>query len=251
MRHTNVLGVLVICSIGITAIAAQCLSADDKTPIDRDAKSRLYKGHQLFTLDFLSNLNKAKPNENVFFSPYSLYHALLLAYMGSKNKTEDTLKKTLQLHWTDKKVDVMNAYRFEKSQREKRAETSKVDFRSVDRLYFDRGVELKDCMQNFFHDELEMLDFAQNSEESRLQINNWVENVTDHHIKDLLIPGSVSPFTKSVLANAAYFKGDWAKKFNASNTKKEIFYTSPEKNEFVEMMSQTGTFNHGKSLMKI
>lgn len=71
---------------------SQCLSKDDSKQFKNEAKTRLYKGQQIFTVNFLAALNRAVPNENLFFSPYSVYHALLLAYFGSKNQTEDGLK---------------------------------------------------------------------------------------------------------------------------------------------------------------
>jgi hypothetical protein len=75
----------------------QCISQDDgKTP-GKDFKSRLYKGQQIFTVNFLDALNKAQPNENLFFSPHSLYHALLLAYFGSKNQTLDGLEVSISI----------------------------------------------------------------------------------------------------------------------------------------------------------
>lgn len=49
-------------------------------------------GLTIFTSNFLDAMQKANPNENLFFSPFSLYHALLLAYFGSAGHTEKKLK---------------------------------------------------------------------------------------------------------------------------------------------------------------
>lgn len=86
------LSFLVTVWLSVSGLAAQCLSADDSKAITKQAKSSLYKGEQIFTVNFLDALNKATPNENLFFSPYSLYHALLLAYFGSHNQTEQGLR---------------------------------------------------------------------------------------------------------------------------------------------------------------
>lgn len=74
----------------------QCISTDDGRSPGKEFKSRLYKGQQIFTVNFLDALNKATPNENLFFSPHSLYHALLLAYFGSKNQTQNGLEVSFQ-----------------------------------------------------------------------------------------------------------------------------------------------------------
>ncbi|KAL1395058.1 hypothetical protein pipiens_002927 [Culex pipiens pipiens] len=74
--------------------------------------------------------------------------------------------------------------------------------------------------------------------------SGWVENTTHGEITDLLIPGSITKNTKLAIANAAYFKGTWQSKFKPEETKKEIFYVSNERQEFVDMMHVEGTFNH-------
>lgn len=147
--------------------------------------------------------------------------------------------------WAEDKVDVLQAYRTEKRTREKNARTSSIEFESVDKLYFSKEVQLDSCIKELFHEELEVLDFANEVDKSLATINNFVSNVTRGNIPDLLTAGDVSPATKVVLANAAYFKGNWASKFDAKFTKKEIFYTSSEKMSFVQMMNKNASYNHG------
>lgn len=82
--------------VGLAAVPnvnSQCLSEDIQKNTEYKYKSRnLYKGLTIFTEKFLEAMYKANPNENLFFSPFSLYHALLLAYFGSANQTEKVLK---------------------------------------------------------------------------------------------------------------------------------------------------------------
>lgn len=99
-------------------------------------------------------------------------------------------------------------------------------------------------MQDLFIDELETLDFQADPEKCRALINAFVANVTNNNIKDILVEGTITQQTKLVLANAAFFKGTWKYQFDAEQTKQEIFYSSQTKQEFVEMMSKTGTYNH-------
>lgn len=101
-------------------------------------------------------------------------------------------------------------------------------------------------MKDLFNEEYQTLDFLKDPEGSRKFINGLVENVTDNNIKDILIEGSVTQATNLVLANAAFFKGSWASQFDPEDTENSIFYSSPEKHGFVDMMYKLGTFNHGK-----
>jgi serpin B len=50
-----------------------------------------------------------------------------------------------------------------------------------------------------------------------------------------LIPtGNIDDSTKAVIANAAYFKGSWKSKFEAENTKTDIFYVTSSNLRWVE-----------------
>lgn len=126
------------------SVSSQCLSTNDVgSSLNKGIKTKLYSGQQDFTLSLLEQVNRVSSTENVFFSPYSVFHALLLAYFGSSSNTEQSLKRVLKLDWTENKFDVMQAYRLEKTMRNKRAKNSSVEFRSADRLYFDKTVRVK------------------------------------------------------------------------------------------------------------
>lgn len=103
------------------------------------------------------------------------------------------------------------------------------------------------CIEDIIVDETKQLDFKQKPLESLQEINEFVKTATKGNIPDLLSQADVSTDTKIVLANAAYFKGSWASKFDAKDTKREIFYSKPDEMHFVEMMSKNGSFNHGKT----
>lgn len=95
---------------------------------------------------------------------------------------------------------------------------------------------------------IETMDFGAEPEESRNEINRFVERITKNNIKNLLPVGSIKTDTNAVLANAASFKGDWALKFDRENTKKKIFYEHGRLPVYVEMMKQKGNFNYGTAI---
>jgi len=101
-------------------------------------------------------------------------------------------------------------------------------------------------MLDFFADQLQVTDFRTNPVEVRNEINNWVSNMTKGHIRDLLPTNSITADTDLVLANAVYFKGLWASRFDVKNSKRDIFYTSGTQNSVTMFMRQKGNFNHGK-----
>ncbi|XP_030376563.1 serine protease inhibitor 88Ea isoform X2 [Scaptodrosophila lebanonensis] len=202
----------------------------------------LYRGQQEFTVSMLEAIRKAKPDENIFFSPYSTYHALLLAYFGAGSETEKELVKTLRLEWASSKEAVRSVYNWEKQMRAVRSENMPLEFGSADRIYFDQHFSLASCVEKRFYNEIVKLNFRQEPEECRTHINAWIANVTRNEIPDMLGPNDIDAKTQVVLANAAYFKGQWVSRFKEKNTEMKTFYTSGTKQSFTPMMKQKGTF---------
>lgn len=132
--------VIAVLATLLPLVWSQCLTRNDTTRLSAD---KLYYGQRKFSVSLLDALQKARPNESLFFSPHSTYRALLLAYFGAKGETEKSLKKTLQLDWANSKADVSHAYELEKQARFNRDEHQGVEFKSVDKLYFSKQVELK------------------------------------------------------------------------------------------------------------
>jgi serpin B len=70
------------------------------------------------------------------------------------------------------------------------------------------------------------VDFRTAFEGARLQINAWVEGKTNNRIKDLIASGALNQYTRLVLTNAIYFKGEWSVPFKEDDTKDRDFTLS-------------------------
>nr|CAD7266191.1 unnamed protein product [Timema shepardi] len=225
----------------------QCLTKDDtKLTTDPKARLTLYAGQQEFSLDMLRVISKMNKNTNIFFSPSSVYSALLLAYFGAANQTEHSLKKTLHIDADQDKLSTMQAYRLERFFQAMRAAngSGSYELRSPSRIYLSNNLRLRECMEQLFHDEVVQINFLGDPENSRLAINEWVEQQTKRLIKNLISEGKVTPSTSLILVNAAYFKGLWQSQFLAQHTRNEVFFISASEKTLVPMMKQKGTFNH-------
>ncbi|XP_076254875.1 serine protease inhibitor 88Ea-like isoform X2 [Rhynchophorus ferrugineus] len=222
----------------------QCFPPYDGQQPNPAGHNILYSGQQEFSLALLNAINRIMPKENLFFSPYSTYHALLIAYFMAGGQTENYLKKVLRFDQNQQKYDLYAAYKLDKFLTQHTAGNAPYEFTSANKIYVADDVAVRQCVSHDFPQELELYPFKKDAEGSRISINNWVENTTHHMIKDLLPPGSIDPSTTLVLVNAAYFKGIWENKFNPNLTKPEIFYVSPTKQIMVDMMHVEGTFRH-------
>lgn len=84
---------------------------------------------------------------------------------------------------------------------------------------------------------LQQLNFLKDPEASRARINTWVEEQTEHRIKDLIPAGGINPDTRLVITNAIYFKGEWAQPFLESSTLENDFTRADASTVKVQMMN--------------
>uniref|UniRef100_A0A1A9ZL45 Serpin domain-containing protein n=1 Tax=Glossina pallidipes TaxID=7398 RepID=A0A1A9ZL45_GLOPL len=234
--------IILLATIAVCFNQEICFTEPNVEQMPTAVRADLYRGQQEFTFAMLDAIQKATPNENIFFSPYSTYHALLLAYFGAVGKTEEELVKVLRLSWAKNKKHVNLGYRLEKTLRFTRSKKMPIEFASADKIYFDKNINLTHCVVDNFKDELESLNFRDEPEKCRRDINAWIANITRNEIPEVLSADDVSSDTQMILANAAYFKGQWANKFDAKDTKPQIFYTTKSQT-FVPMMHRRGTYN--------
>ncbi|NWW45229.1 SPB6 protein, partial [Pedionomus torquatus] len=105
---------------------------------------------------------------------------------------------------------------------------SKYLLRTANRLYGEKTFEFLssfiESSQILYPAGLEQTDFVNASEDSRKQINGWVEERTEGKIQNLLAEGILDSLTRLVLVNAIYFKGNWEKQFNKETTAEKPFH---------------------------
>lgn len=67
------------------------------------------------------------------------------------------------------------------------------------------------------------VDFQGNPEAQRTRINQWAAEQTQQMIPEVIPAGSIDNLTRLVLANAVYFRGEWVKPFEESQTRQGKF----------------------------
>lgn len=228
------------------SVSSQCLTGNDSPALaNPGAKEALGAARFKFALNTLKETSLLQPQENIFYSPHSIYEALNLAYFGSRGTTEESLRKALHIPNDLSKVDVQRCYATEKTYGlDSQENATDYEYSSANRLWISDKKKVKECMLDLFNDELEKTDFETNPAAVRDVINQWVSNKTKQHIRDLLPANSIGEDTDLVLVNAVYFKGLWQSQFTPANSKKSVFYSSGSQNSMVMFMHQKGTFNH-------
>ncbi len=182
---------------------------------------------------------KLREEENIFFSPYSIFTAFSMAYEGAKGETA---------------VQIREAFNFSEDDRLRRMGSRQIhQMLSKENDNYELGVgnamwmqknydlleSFTDVVENYYLSEAHLLNFIDNPEGSRETINDWVAGKTNDLIEELLPERSISVDTRVVLTNAIYFKGDWKDEFDEDLTRNEDFYVTPKETVEVPMMRRT------------
>jgi serpin B len=219
-------------------------------PVSEEVKTLMDDGERAFAVHVIKAIfderNASGIRENIFISPASIYQALMLAYMGAKDTTQQELASVLGFDGKAERSDVLKNYLFERAFQAIRERDPNLGYTLVhaNKLYFDRIMPINTCLQVVLQDELEAVDFGKGSEKARVKINNWVAEKTKNKISEILSSNSIDSSTKVALVNAAYFKGQWLSQFNKTMTQGNNFYVRRDKIRTTKFMEQKGKFNY-------
>lgn len=184
--------------------------------------------------------------QNFLISPISAWLALGMTYAGARELTRSEMAQALQLGPAAESLFAgQNALRLALAQRGSEAfafardgfwgsgpQPSRTDYslELVHSLWGEASYEWQLPFLNTlavnYGAALNVRDFKQQSNPTRLEINQWVSANTNHKIKDLLPEEAVKPDTRFLLVNALHIKLPWANEFPISNTRPERFTSS-------------------------
>ncbi|XP_033915062.2 leukocyte elastase inhibitor-like [Acipenser ruthenus] len=194
-----------------------------------------------FALDLFKKLSNDRKAENIFYSPLSISSALAMVYLGARGNTAAEMAQALH---SDPSGDIHSGFSLLLADINKPG--APYHLRLANRLYGEKTCnfikEFTDGTKKFYDAELETVDFKTATEESRQNINSWVQDQTQGKIRNLLSELFVDKETTLVLVNAVYFKGNWEKKFDEELTIKKDFRLSKIERKPVQMMFQKNKF---------
>ena len=215
---------------------------------------RLAKSTAEFTKKFGQAASWEKTyNKNKFCSPFSIQSALGMLLLGSKGKSREQIIGNVFSSFQGASKDLAHGSILDLANRISHSSGSgNGTFNVANRVYLEKKLNVlprfKEETETCYLASAAEIDFKNNPEESRVEINNWIKNKTMDKIEELLPPDSLSSNTRFVLVNAIYFYGTWKYQFDTKNTKTAKFsVTGKKSNEKasdveVDMMHQSGNF---------
>lgn len=228
------------------------LSRDLSPAVAKDDRAALVDGNTAFATSLYQVLDGK--SGNLAYAPYSVSLALAMTYAGARGDTATQMASALHFDLPqDRLHPAFDWLDLELGKRGAGAKgTNGRPFRLViaNALFGQKGFHFEkpflDTLALNYGAAMHLLDFENASEASRLQINDWVDTVTEGHIPSLLPSGTVNPATRLVLVNAIYFDAAWASPFEKDLTMSAPFHLASGKTVDVPTMHQGETVGYAK-----
>ncbi len=199
--------------------------------------------NNMFGFDMLNELRlsaseKGEENENIFYSPYSIFSALAMTYEGAQGQTAKEMKSLF--YFPDNEILRPGFAGIYSTIND---EGRNYELRTGNALWIQEDYELLDeytqTVEDYYGGKSTNLDFRNQNEESRQTINTFIEEQTNDRIKNLIPENHLPKDTMLVLTNAIYFLGNWEYEFDPEETREEGFWINPEESVEVEMMTMS------------
>ena len=195
-----------------------------------------------FNWDFFDMQNTGS---NLFFSPFSIESALVMALSGAKGSTYDELAAVLNITDTDA---FMDSY----LQLAKGYDSDRAKLTAANSLWIDKSFEKEYGIDPSFVSKLEekmdagviFEDFKNHPDKAASDITKWVKKNTDNLIPDY--QSSSDSSTVLDIINAIYFFGEWKNKFDAADTFEMDFRTKDGTRTVKMMNMHDGHFRYLK-----
>lgn len=214
----------------------------------------LTSGLNRFSINILRSLHNFESKDSstgIVISPFSIWAALLVSYMGARGETSKELKAVLGLTNVPKYaagITFQGVTLWNQSKRNTKDGNSKNGLYSMaNRIFINDNLQLNECIKEHFGRDAQTMDFTKDPAKARRKINAWIENETNGKIKDLIPAGGITRWTTIVIANALYFHSKWQYQFDAAKTVSASFHVSPVESIQVPFMKLTANLMYGIS----
>ena len=247
MINSKSLLVIGFCIISLLFVGCvEDSTVDTKTMINAESIEEydISTANNAFAFDMYSMIKNN--GDNVFFSPYSIFSAMAICYDGAESTTKEQISNVFYyplskpvLEGSSKEIiDLINSGNDEYELKSANALWVLEDY-TLNEQYVSNA-------EAYYGGKITPLDFAGQTEDSRLVINDWIEDKTNDKIKNMLAKGSIDGSTRLIITNAVYFNGTWLQEFEEAGTRKRTFYLSDGQEKKVDTMYVVDTFNYGE-----
>ncbi|XP_050526222.1 leukocyte elastase inhibitor-like isoform X2 [Daktulosphaira vitifoliae] len=216
-------------------------------PIATDTKEMLTFGLRNATINLdkainSENIKNRKSDHNIIISPISIAAAMALILLATAGESKSEVGKFLGFDSTfvdtiEKNENIFKrlGLLLDKFQIDTNNTVGTTQINLAKSIFVQDGYNLtkkyRAMAKELLKSELIIVDFKNNGFQAQKRINQWVSNQTRGKINDIL-PDIPLPDTKTIIASALYFSGEWETPFLLNYTRVKPFYaglSAPEK----------------------
>ena len=195
-----------------------------------------------FAFDFYRNVSDT--DENVFFSPVSVYVAFSVLYEGARGDTAEQMLGVFGFEPDDEERHAASANMMAALN----AEDPHAVLEMANALWladwFEPYEQYLDIARKTYLATAETVDFAGEGKPGVKKINDWAAEKTRGKIPSVLSYRDVNNLTAAVITNAVYFKGTWLVQFPEEDTKKGQFWKGEGDGIDADFMHVTDIFDY-------
>lgn len=186
-----------------------------KPVVTKKQREELRDGNLNLSFELLRRLDPEGQN-NLAVSALSIRYALGMVHAMAGGETQRQLTQGLGF-LEDPATTYAGLNYFDQLLRSRnipdKDPTQAVVFRSANRLFFSADKKpspaFLDRLGENFGTGVSLVDFANQSDKARSELNAWVSKQTNQKIPELFPEGSIRPETGWALSNALYFRAPW------------------------------------------
>ena len=197
--------------------------------------------------DFAINFYKQVSNndQNIFFSPTSMYTAFSVLYEGAQENTADEIQKVFGFEPDSFTRHNDTAHMMSAINQDDPYATLDLANALWIANWFKPYDSYLDISRGTYLASTELVDFL-NKVDSVDRINQWASDNTNGKIKKVITKDDVNKDTAMVINNAIYFKGTWLTQFPVSDTKESDFWNGKQ-NISTSFMNVLAPFDYTQS----
>jgi serpin B len=180
-----------------------------------------------FIFNLFSEISKEQKNQNFSFSPFSIYTCFAAVYIGSANETKTQMANTIGYNKSFESFK--SEFKLLNDNVLSADSKSSEIFSSANCVYMNQNVSLLakylETNKLLFNPELKVVDFSKPElyNEIAQNINNYVEEHTNHKIVKIISASDFNVLTRLILINSVYFYSPWKNAFDTKLSGKDFF----------------------------
>ena len=192
-----------------------------------------------FAVDFYREV--AAKDDNIFFSPTSMFVAFSALYEGARGNTADQMQQVFGFEPDLQARYNATAHLMSSVNRDDPNATLEMANALWPALQFVPSDSYVDAVRSVYLADVERVDFTGGGAD---RINSWASEKTHGKIEEVLTPDAVDASTFLVITNSIYFNGSWTVPFPEEDTVNHDFWKHPSESVKTDFMRVQDRFDY-------